>query len=103
MDSYLDVESSSMHAMDSDTTLIITDDLDIVQIQSRLLSVLKKILRSETEAFKMAKSGGYNRMGYLLNEAISGLTVLEKSLSEYQQLHPTIRLFSRTLNESPRV
>ncbi|HEF0063635.1 YagK/YfjJ domain-containing protein [Kluyvera ascorbata] len=97
MDSYLDVESSSMHAMDSDTTLIITDDLDIVQIQSRLLSVLKKILRSETEAFKMAKSGGYNRMGYLLNEAISGLTVLEKSLSEYQQLHPTIRLFSRTL------
>lgn len=97
MDSYLDVESSSMHATDSDTTLIITEDLDIVQTQRWLLSVLKKILRSETEAFKVTQSGSYNRMGYLLKEAIGALTLLESNLSEYQQLHPTIRLFSSIL------
>ncbi len=99
MDSYLDVESSSMHATDSDTTLIITEDLDIVQTQRWLLSVLKKVLRSETEVFIVTQSGSYNRMGYLLKEAISGLTLLENSLSEYQQLHPTIRLFSSILQK----
>ncbi|HHR5551440.1 TPA: YagK/YfjJ domain-containing protein [Klebsiella aerogenes] len=99
MDSYLDVESSGMHARASDTTLIITEDLDIVQTQRWLLSVLKKILRSETEIFKVTQSGSYNRMGYLLKEAISGLTLLESSLSEYQQLHPTIRLFSSILQK----
>ena len=97
MVSYLEVESSSMHATDSDTTLIITEDLDIVQTQHWLLSVLKKILRSETEAFKVTQSGSYNRMGYLLKEAIGALTLLESNLSEYQQLHPTIRLFSSIL------
>lgn len=97
MVSYLEVESSSMHATDSDTTLIITEDLDIVQTQRLLLSVLKKILRSETEAFKVTQSGSYNRMGYLLKEAIGALTLLESNLSEYQQLHPTIRLFSSIL------
>lgn len=97
MVSYLEVESSSMHATDSDTTLIITEDLDIVQTQRWLLSVLKKILRSETEAFKVTQSGSYNRMGYLLKEAIGALTLLESNLSEYQQLHPTIRLFSSIL------
>ncbi len=96
-DSYLDVESSSMHTADHDTTLIITEDLDIVQTQRQLLSVLNKILRSETETFKVTPSGSYNRMGYLLKEAISGLTLLESSLSEYQQLHPTTRLFNTTL------
>lgn len=97
MVNYLEVESSSMHATDSDTTLIITEDLDIVQTQRWLLSVLKKILRSETEAFKVTQSGSYNRMGYLLKEAIGALTLLESNLSEYQQLHPTIRLFSSIL------
>ncbi|MBC4252788.1 inovirus-type Gp2 protein [Klebsiella pneumoniae] len=97
MVSYLEVESSSVHATDSDTTLIITEDLDIVQTQRWLLTVLKKILRSETEAFKVTKSGSYNRMGYLLKEAIGALTILESNLSEYQQLHPTIRLFSSIL------
>lgn len=96
--SYLDVESSSMHTADHDTTLIITEDLDIVQTQRQLLSVLNKILRSETETFKVAQSGSSNRMGYLLSEAISGLTLLESNISEYQQLHPTIRLFSSILN-----
>lgn len=97
MENYLDVESSSMHATDSDTTLIITEDLDIVQTQRWLLSVLKKILRSETEAFKVTQSGSYNRMGYLLKEAIGALTLLESSINKYQQLHPTIRLFSSIL------
>ena len=96
-DSYLDVESSSMHTADHDTTLIITEDLDIVQTQRQLLSVLNKILRSKTETFKVTPSGSYNRVGYLLKEAISGLNVLESSICEYQQLHPTIRLFSTTL------
>ncbi|HEJ0382218.1 TPA: inovirus-type Gp2 protein [Enterobacter mori] len=99
MDSYLEVESSSMHATESDTTLIITKDLDIVQTQRWLLSVLKKILRSETEDFKVTQSGSYNRMGYLLKEAISALTFLKSSLSEYQQFHPTIRLFSSILQK----
>ncbi|MGH4624955.1 YagK/YfjJ domain-containing protein [Klebsiella pneumoniae] len=99
MENYLDVESSSMHARESDTTLIVTEDLDIVQTQRRLLSVLKKILRSETEAFKVTQSGSYNRMGYLLKEAIGTLTLLESSISKYQQLHPTIRLFSSILQK----
>lgn len=97
MESYLDIESSSMHATDSDTTLIITDDLDIVQIQHRLLSLLKKMLCSETEVLKVTQTEKNNRMGYLIKEAISGLTLLESSISEFQQLHPTIRLFSSAL------
>ncbi|MFP1907964.1 inovirus-type Gp2 protein [Lonsdalea quercina] len=97
MESYLDVESSSMHAMDSDTTLIITDDLDIVQIQRRLLSVLKKMLCSETDFLKITQTEKYNRIGYLVKEAISELTLLERSISEFQQLHPTILLFSSVL------
>ncbi|WP_273827120.1 YagK/YfjJ domain-containing protein [Providencia rettgeri] len=97
MENYLDVESSSMHATDSDTMLIITEDLDIVQTQRRLLSVLKKILRSETEAIKVIQSRNLSRMSYLVKEAISGLTLLESSISRYQQLHPTIRLFSSIL------
>lgn len=97
MENYLDVESSSMHATDSDTMLIITEDLDIVQTQRRLLSVLKKILRSETEAIKVIQSRNLSRISYLVKEAISGLTLLESSISRYQQLHPTIRLFSSIL------
>ncbi|WP_273973642.1 YagK/YfjJ domain-containing protein [Serratia ureilytica] len=97
MVNYLDVESSSMHGRENDTTLIVTEDFDIVQTQRRLLSVLKKILRSESEAFRVTQSGSYNRMGYLLKEAIGGLTLLESSISKYQQLHPTIRLFSSIL------
>ncbi|MBS0895613.1 inovirus-type Gp2 protein [Tatumella sp. JGM130] len=97
MDSYLDIESSSMHAMDSDATLIITDDLDVVQIQRRLLSVLNKMLFSETGVLKLTHTGRYNRTGYFFKEAISGLTLLGRSISEFQQLHPTIRLFSSVL------
>ncbi|MCM7607206.1 inovirus Gp2 family protein [Enterobacter hormaechei] len=97
MENYLDVESSSMHGRENDTTLIVTEDFDIVQTQRRLLSVLKKILGSESEAFRVTQSGSYNRMGYLLKEAIGGLTLLESSISKYQQLHPTIRLFNSIL------
>ena len=97
MDSYLDIESSSMHAMDSDTTLIITDDLDIVQIQRRLLSLLNKMLCFETGVLKVTQTGKYNRIGHFVKEAISGLTLLERSISEFQQLHPTLRLFSSVL------
>lgn len=97
MDSYLDIESSSMHSMDSDTTLIITDDLDILQIQRHLLSVLNKILYSETNALKMTQTEKYNRMDYLVKEAMSGLILLERNISELQQLHPTIQLFSSVL------
>lgn len=43
-DSYLDFESSSMHAADHDTTFIITEDWDIVQTQRQLLSVLNKLI-----------------------------------------------------------
>lgn len=31
MENYLDVESSSMHGRENDTTLIVTEDFDIVQ------------------------------------------------------------------------
>lgn len=97
MDSYLDIESSSMHAMDSDTKLIITDDLDIVQIQRLLLSALNKTLCSESDILKITEGEKYSRMGDLVKEAIRGITLLERNISDFQQLHPTIRLFSSSL------
>lgn len=94
---YLEVESSSMHIADSDTAFIVTEDLDVVQIQYRLLCILNKMLSYESERFKVTKLNNYNKTGSLLEEAISGLSVLENNISEYQQLHPTIQLFSSVL------
>lgn len=56
-DSYLDFESSSMHAADHDTTFIITEDWDIVQTQRQLLSVLNKLVNADAEMFRLTKSG----------------------------------------------
>lgn len=97
-DSYFDVESTSMHLADRDTTLMVTDDLDTVQQQRRLLSILNKMVKSEAGAFGITKTGSYKKTktGDLLEEAVGGLTVLEKGISEHQQLHPTIQLFSTT-------
>lgn len=99
-DSYLDIESSSMHSANNDTTLVITEDLDIVQTQRQLLSVLNKMVNADTEIFRFTKSGNYNKTGYLLQEAFSALAVLKSYMSEYQQLHPTIQLFSTILKDS---
>ncbi|EML5752890.1 inovirus-type Gp2 protein [Citrobacter freundii] len=99
-DSYLDVESSSMHDANHDTTLIITEDWDIVQTQRQLLSVLNKLVNADTEIFRLTKSGRYNKTGYLLQEAFSALAELEGCISEYQQLHPTVQLFSTVLKAS---
>lgn len=98
-DSYFDVESTSMHLADHDATLIVTDDLDTLQQQCRLLSILNKIVNSEAEAFGITKTGDYKKTktGVLLEEAVSGFFEMEKSISEYQQLHPTIQLFGTTL------
>lgn len=98
-DSYFDFESTSMHLADSDTTLMVTNDLDTVQQQRRLLSILNKVVNSETETFGITRTGGYkkSKTGYLLEEAVRGLSEIEKGISEYQQLHPTIQLFSTTL------
>lgn len=99
-DSYLDIESSSMHSANNDTTLVITEDLDIVQTQRQLLSVLNNMVNADTEIFRFTKSGNYNKTGYLLQEAFSALAVLKSYMSEYQQLHPTIQLFSTILKDS---
>lgn len=89
-----------MHVSTDDTTLVITHDLDTVQIQQRLLSILNKIINSEAVAFELSITGDYKKSitGYQLEEAISGLFKIEKNINEYQKLHPTIQLFSITLN-----
>lgn len=99
-DSYFDYESSSMHSADSNTAFIVTDDLDAIQIQRSLLSILNRIINSEAEAFGITRAGDYKKTktGYLLEEAVRGLSELKKGIGEYQQLHPTVQLFSMTLN-----
>ncbi|WP_195377829.1 YagK/YfjJ domain-containing protein [Klebsiella michiganensis] len=99
-DSYLDFESSSMHDADHDTTFIITEDWDIIQTQRQLLSVLNKLVNADTEMFRLTQSGRYNKTGYLLQEAFSALAELEGCICEYQQLHPTVQLFSTVLKAS---
>ena len=94
---YFDIESSCMHSTNSDPIFIITEEFNMIQIQRRLLSSLNKILKYDPEVFKLTKAGDYNRTGYFLNEAISELFMLEKNISEHQQLHPTIQLFSSVL------
>lgn len=98
-DSYRDLESSSMHIADSDTTLLVTNDFNAVQTQRRLLAILTKLINSEVCLFNYTKPGGYkeNRIGRLLDEAVSSLSELQNSICEYQRLHPTITLFSNTL------
>lgn len=98
-ESYLDMESTSMHARDDDMTLIVTEDLDTVQIQRRLLFTLNKIANTETDAYSLTRSGDFkmSSTGALLQESLKNLTDLKRSLCEYQQLHPTIQLFSNTL------
>ncbi|MGJ0127915.1 YagK/YfjJ domain-containing protein [Pantoea sp. RHCKP32] len=96
-ENYFDVESSSMHSTDSDTAFIVTEDFDTVQVQRRVLFILNKILSSEYEEFKLTKSGKYTKTGYLLEEAVNSLSELKVNISEYQQVHPTIKLFSTVL------
>lgn len=99
-DSYFDYESTSMHLSGSDRTLIVTNDLDTLQMQRSLLSILNRVANSEAEAFGITRAGDYKKTktGYLLEEAVRGLSELKKGISEYQQLHPTVQLFSMTLN-----
>ncbi|HHQ6722831.1 TPA: YagK/YfjJ domain-containing protein [Serratia fonticola] len=98
-DSYFDIESTSMHVVDSDTTLVVTNDFDTVQQQRGLLSILNKIVTSEAAAFRVTRTGGYEKIktGVLIEQAVSGLPELENSIGEHQQLHPTILLFSDTI------
>lgn len=98
-DSFFDIESTSMHVAYSDTTLVVINDFDTVQQQRRLLSILNKIVTSETPAFRVTRAGDYKKIktGFLLEEAISGLPELENSIGEHQQLHPTILLFSDSI------
>lgn len=98
-EAYLDVESASMHTADSETTLFITEDLDTVQIQRRLLFTLNKIVNTETDAYSLTRSGEFkmSSTGAQFQETLKNLTDLKRSLCEYQQLHPTIQLFSNTL------
>ncbi|MGN5983629.1 YagK/YfjJ domain-containing protein [Serratia liquefaciens] len=98
-ESYLDVESTSMHAADNEMTLIVTEDIDTVQIQRRLLFTLNKIVATETDAHSLTRLGEFkiSRTGAQFQECLKNLTDLKKNLCEYQQLHPTIQLFSNTL------
>ncbi|MDE9615433.1 inovirus Gp2 family protein [Citrobacter portucalensis] len=99
-DSYFDYESTSRHLSGSDRTLIITDDLDTIQIQRSLLSILNRIANSDAEAISVI-SASYcktSKTGHLLEEGVRELSALKKGISENQQLHPTIQLFSTTLN-----
>ncbi|WP_049102376.1 YagK/YfjJ domain-containing protein [Klebsiella oxytoca] len=98
-EAYLDMESTSMHARDSETTLFVTEDLDTVQIQRKLLFTLNKIVNSETDAYSLTRSGEFkmSSTGAQFQESLKNLTDLKRSLCEYQQLHPTIQLFSNTL------
>lgn len=99
-DSYFDYESTSMHLADHDTTLMVTDDLDIIQIQRSLLSILNRIVNSDAEAISVIRASycKISKTGHLLKESVRGLSELKKGISEHQQLHPTIQLFSTTLN-----
>lgn len=99
-DSYFDYESTSRHLSGSDRTLIITDDLDTIQIQRSLLSILNRIANSDAEAISVIRASycKISKTGHLLEEAVRGLSGLKKGISEHQQLHPTIQLFSTTLN-----
>lgn len=99
-DSYFDYESTSRHLSGSDRTLIITDDLDTIQIQRSLISILNRIVDSDTEAISVIRASycKISKTGHLLEEAVRGLSGLKKCISEHQQLHPTIQLFSTTLN-----
>lgn len=99
-DSYFDYESTSRHLSGSDRTLIITDDLDTIQIQRSLISILNRIVNSDTEAISVIRASycKISKTGHLLEEAVRGLSGLKKGISEHQQLHPTIQLFSTTLN-----
>lgn len=99
-DSYFDYESTSRHLSGSDRTLIITDDLDTIQIQRSLLSILNRIVNSDDEAISVIR-GSYckiSKTGHLLEEGVRELSELKKGISKHQQLHPTIQLFSTTLN-----
>lgn len=99
-DSYFDYESTSRHLSGCDRTLIITDDLDTIQIQRSLISILNRIVNSDAEAISVIRASccKISKTGHLLEEAVRGLSGLKKSISEYQQLHPTIQLFSTSLN-----
>ncbi|WP_149330512.1 MULTISPECIES: YagK/YfjJ domain-containing protein [Enterobacteriaceae] len=98
-DSYFDYESSSRHLSGSDRTLIITDDLDTIQIQRNLLSILNRIVNSDAEAISVIRASycKVSKTGHLLEEAFRGLSELEKGIGGHQQLHPTVQLFSLAL------
>lgn len=71
-ESYLDVESTSMHAADNEMTLIVTEDIDTVQIQRRLLFTLNKIVATETDAHSLTRLGEFkiSRTGAQFQECL---------------------------------
>jgi hypothetical protein len=90
-DDFALLESTSLHHPDSDTTLLVTPDLDLLKIQLRVLFLLRKLMTAEQVIFN--RRGKLTLAGRYLQELLQIMPGLIASIGEYQHLHPTIAAF----------